>query len=166
MLVACSLKANPENSLFMTDTVEFLGFDVSRYGLNPAQAKIKAFLELRYPANVEECMCVMGKLRYYGCYCEHFSSMAEPLQYVRQVLDMLVMCSLKAHPENSLFMTDTVEFSVFDVSRHGLTPAWAKIKAFQELRYPANIKECMCVMGKLRYYGCFCEHFSSMAEPI
>ena len=21
-------------------------------------------------------------------------------------------------------------------------------------------------MGKLRYYGCFCEHFSSMAEPI
>ena len=21
-------------------------------------------------------------------------------------------------------------------------------------------------MGKLRYYSCFCEHFSSMAEPI
>ena len=24
----------------------------------------------------------------------------------------------------------------------------------------------MCVMGKLRYYGCFCEHFLSMAKPI
>ena len=80
-------KAHPKKSVFMTDTVEFLGFDVSRHGLTPAQAKIKAFLELRYPANVEETMCVMGKLRYYGCFycfCEHFSSMAEPIQRLLQ----------------------------------------------------------------------------------
>ena len=67
MLVACSLKAHLEKSLLMTDTVEFLGFDVSRHGLTPAQANIKAFLELRYPTNVGETMCVMGKLRYYSC---------------------------------------------------------------------------------------------------
>ena len=76
------------------------------------------------------------------CYVDdivvHSRTAAEHLQHVRQVLNMLVACSLKAHPEKSLFMTDTVEFLGFDVSRHGLTPAhlaWqAKIKAFQELR--------------------------------
>ena len=50
-----------------------------------------------------------------GCYVDdivvHSRTAAEHIQHVRQVLDMLVACSLKAHPEKSLFMTDTVEFS-------------------------------------------------------
>ena len=104
------------------------------------------------------------------CYVDdivvHSRTAAEHIQHVKAVFDMLLSCGLKAHPEKSLFMTDTVEFLGFDVSRHGLTPAQAKVKAFQELRYPDNLEECMTVMGKLRYYGCFCEHFSARAEPI
>ena len=104
------------------------------------------------------------------CYVDdiviHSKTAVAHLQHVRAVLQILVDSGLKAHPEKSLFMTDTVEFLGFDVSRHGLTPAEAKVKAFKELRYPATIEECMTVLGKLRYYGCFCEHFSEMAEPM
>ena len=104
------------------------------------------------------------------CYVDdiviHSKTATAHLQHVRAVLQMLVDSGLKAHPEKSLFMTDTVEFLRFDVSKDGLTPEEAKIKAFKELRYPATIEECMTVLGKLRYYGCFCEHFSEMAEPM
>ena len=41
-----------------------------------------------------------------------------------------------------------------------------KPKAFKEMRCPNSVEECLCVLGKLRYYDCFCEHFSSLAEPI
>ena len=81
------------------------------------------------------------------CYVEnidvHSRSTVEHIEHIKHELDMLVACSFKAHPENSLFMTDIVE-----------------------LRGPAILEESMCVMGKLCYSGCFSEHFSSMAEPI
>ena len=96
----------------------------------------------------------------------HSRSAEEHLRHVEAVLQMLESCGLRAHPSKSLMMSDTVEFLGFDVSAHGLTPSEAKIKAFKELRYPKNLEECLSVMGQLRYYGCFCEHFSSKAEPI
>ena len=87
------------------------------------------------------------------CYVDdivvHSRTAAEHIQHVRAVLQMLVDCGLKAHPEKLLFMTDTVEFLGFDVSRHGLTPSEAKIKAFKELRYPNSVEECLCVLGEL-----------------
>ena len=105
------------------------------------------------------------------CYVDdiviHSKTAAAHQEHVRAVLQVLVESGFKAHPEKSLFMTDTMEsFWGSDVSSHGLTHAEAKIKAFKELRYPATVEECMTVLGKLRYYGYFCEHFSEMAEPL
>ena len=83
MLESCRLKAHPEKTLVCTDTVEFLGFDVSQHGLTPSEAKVKALLDMRYPANVEELRTALGKLRYYSCFCANFS------QRARALLDLL-----------------------------------------------------------------------------
>ena len=96
----------------------------------------------------------------------HSKTAAEHLQHVRSVLLMLEACGLKGHPGKSCWLTDTVEFLGFDVSAHGLTPSEAKTKAFKELPYPRNRDEVLCVLGMLRYYGCFCERFSARADCV
>ena len=96
----------------------------------------------------------------------HSSSVEEHLIHLRAVLTALKNCGLRAHPEKSLVCSDTMDFLGFDVSKHGLTPTDAKIKAFQDMRPPSNISELRTVLGQLRYYGCFCPNFSAIARPM
>ena len=48
----------------------------------------------------------------------------------------------------------------------GLTPQEAKIKALHAIPHPKNVDELRVVLGKLRYYGCFCPGFSAIARPM
>ena len=76
---ACNLKLHPEKSAFGASVIEFLGFNVSNFGLSPQDAKVKAFLELPPPKSLSDLQTVLGKLRYYACFVEHFSSLAHPM---------------------------------------------------------------------------------------
>ncbi len=66
-LRACGLKIHQGKSCFGLDTIDFIGFDVSPYGLPPQQAKVQALQALPHPRNLAELQCIMGKLRYYAC---------------------------------------------------------------------------------------------------
>jgi hypothetical protein len=79
VLHRCGLKAHPEKSLFCTSTIEFLGFDVSQYGMTPQEAKIKALLEMPHPRNLEQLRSTLGQQRYYGCFCPNFSAPVRPM---------------------------------------------------------------------------------------
>ena len=46
----------------------------------------------------------------------HSETFEEHLIHVHAVLQMLINCGLKAHPEKSLFCTDTIDYLGFDVS--------------------------------------------------
>jgi len=96
----------------------------------------------------------------------HSDTFEEHLQHLDAVLTMLHKCGLKAHPEKSLFCSDTMDFLGFDVSSYGLTPQEAKIKAMLEMPHPRNLDELRTVLGQLRYYGCFCPNFSALAKPM
>ena len=96
----------------------------------------------------------------------HSDTFEEHLQHVERVLQMLHACGLKAHPEKSLFCSDTMDFLGFDVSKYGLTPQEAKVKALLDMPHPKNLEELRTALGKLRYYGCFCPEFSAMARPM
>jgi len=96
----------------------------------------------------------------------HSRTIEEHLDHIEGVLGCLLRCGLRAHPEKSSFCIDTIDFLGFDVSQYGLTPQDAKVKALMELPHPTNLKELRTVLGKLRYYGCFCTDFSSRAEPL
>lgn len=78
-LNAVGLKAHPQKSKFACDVIEYLGFDVSQYGLTPNEAKVAAIAALKAPTNVAELRSVLGLLSYYRRFCQNFSSIAEPL---------------------------------------------------------------------------------------
>eukprot|EP00798_Chlamydomonas_sp_ICE-L_P016308 gene16308-biopygen25277 len=96
----------------------------------------------------------------------HSATFAEHIRHVEAVLQCLIEVGLRIHPDKSCFALDAVDFLGFDVSNHGLTPQQAKVQAIKDLPYPANLKDLKTVLGKLRYYGCFCEKISAIARPL
>ena len=73
------LKIHPEKSRFACSVVEYLGFNVSKFGLTPHQAKVAAIAALKPPTNVSELRSVLGLMCYYRRFVPNFSSAAEPL---------------------------------------------------------------------------------------
>eukprot|EP00798_Chlamydomonas_sp_ICE-L_P031476 gene31476-biopygen6335 len=96
----------------------------------------------------------------------HSATFAEHIRHVEAVLQCLIEVGLRIHPDKSCCALDAVDFLGFDVSNHGLTPQQAKVQAIKDLPYPANLKDLKTVLGKLRYYGCFCENISAIARPL
>ena len=96
----------------------------------------------------------------------HSRTFEEHLKHIEAVLQCLLSCGLRAHPEKSSFCIDTIDFLGFEVSQYGLTPQEAKVQALMELPHPKNLDELRVSLGKLRYYGCFCPDFSSRARPL
>ena len=79
VMESAGLMLHPEKSAFGASIIEFLGFNVSNYGLTPQEAKVKAFADLPPPKGVPDLQTVLGKLRYYACFVHHFSSKAQPM---------------------------------------------------------------------------------------
>jgi len=79
MLESCGLKAHPDKTVLCSDTVEFLGHNVSEQGLTPSEAKVAAIKALRPPTNVSQLRSVLGFVGYYRCYIPNFSKIAYPL---------------------------------------------------------------------------------------
>lgn len=75
----CGLMAHPDKSVFGTECVEYLGHNVSPFGMTPSDAKVAAIKQLKSPTGVSELRAVLGFLSYYRCYCPNFSIKAAPL---------------------------------------------------------------------------------------
>ena len=78
-LRSVGLYAHPEKSIFATPVVEYLGHNVSMYGLTPSEAKVAAIRALKTPTSVKELRSAMGLLNYYRAYIPSFSSMTSVL---------------------------------------------------------------------------------------
>jgi len=79
MLAACQLRFHPSKSVFMTDSIEYLGHYVSPYGLSPAAAKVKAIHDMAAPKSVEDVRATMGFFQYYAKYVPNFSAIARAI---------------------------------------------------------------------------------------
>jgi hypothetical protein len=79
MLRKVGLKAHPEKSLFAGPVIEYLGHNVSGYGVTPTQAKVAAIQALPSPTSVSELRHVLGFMNYYRGYVPNFSSKAAAL---------------------------------------------------------------------------------------
>ena len=79
MLDDCNLRFHPTKSVFMTESVEYLGHFVGPYGLSPAAAKVKAIHDMPTPKSVEDVRSVMGLFQYYMRYVPNYSAIARPI---------------------------------------------------------------------------------------
>lgn len=73
------IKAHPTKCLFGCDVVEYLGFNVSKYGLTPHEAKVAAIAAIRPASNISEVRSLLGLMNYYRRFVEGFSKLAAPL---------------------------------------------------------------------------------------
>jgi hypothetical protein len=78
-LSAVGIKAHPTKCLFACDVVEYLGCNVSHYGLTPHEAKVAAIAAIRPATNVSEVRALLGLLNYYRRFVANFSAIAFPL---------------------------------------------------------------------------------------
>jgi hypothetical protein len=79
MLFRCGLRAHPDKSIFGACALEYLGHNVSAYGLTPHESKVLAIRHLRNPQNVSELRSVLGFMGYYRIYLPNYSAIAAPL---------------------------------------------------------------------------------------
>lgn len=91
---------------------------------------------------------------------------AEHVTAVRQVLQMLRACGLKAHPKKSTFAANVVEYLGHNVSAHGLTPTEAQILAITSMPEPQDVPGLQSALGKFNYYREFCPDFACIADPL
>lgn len=73
------LKAHPGKSILGAPVVEYLGHNVSSYGIAPTEAKVAAIKAIQPPTNVAQLRSVLGLLSYYRCYVPNFGGTAYPL---------------------------------------------------------------------------------------
>jgi len=79
MLDAVNLRFHPSKSIFMADSVQYLGHFVGPWGLSPSAAKVQAIMEMHEPTSVEEVRSAMGLFLYYSRYVPGFSCIARPI---------------------------------------------------------------------------------------
>ena len=137
-----NLKIHAEKTIICTDSVEFLGFDISEAGITPQEAKVEALRVIPEPANLEQLRTALGQLRYYGCFVPGFSGIARPMldllkkdadykwtpecsKAFKQIKDMI------AEPGRALrrFETDRPTFIHCDFSNVGLGAVLSQVDA-------------------------------------
>jgi hypothetical protein len=79
MLHKCGLRAHPDKTIVAANVVEYLGHNISRYGLSPSEAKVLAIRKMKSPTNLTELRTVLGFLNYYRAYVVNYSALAKPL---------------------------------------------------------------------------------------
>ena len=73
------LRINAEKSTFCTDTIEYLGYILTRDGIKPQKDKIQAILALKAPTCVKELRRFLGLVQYYRDLWEQRSHVLAPL---------------------------------------------------------------------------------------
>ena len=96
----------------------------------------------------------------------HSRTHKEHVAHVRQALQMLHGCGLRAHPDKSVFGAASVEFLGHVVSPYGLSPHAAKVAAIRELPSPANVSDLRSVLGFCNYYRCYVPNYSAIVQPM
>ncbi|XP_050500953.1 uncharacterized protein K02A2.6-like [Diabrotica virgifera virgifera] len=73
------LHLRKEKCVFRTKTIEFLGFQISEYGLRPTKDKIAAITNAPAPTNKTELQAFLGLLNFYHAFLKDKATIANPL---------------------------------------------------------------------------------------
>lgn len=75
-----NLQVNQKKSIFGKESVEFLGFQISKNGVDLTGKKVKAFLDLRSPQTTAELQSLLGTLTFFGKFLPNLSQHTEKMR--------------------------------------------------------------------------------------
>lgn len=78
-LYGANMRISREKSHFFRESVEYLGFFVSRNGIRTSPEKVKAILNYETPSTLFNVRSFLGLASYYRCFIKDFASIAKPL---------------------------------------------------------------------------------------
>jgi hypothetical protein len=64
-LSTAGMRINAEKSKFFTEQIEYLGYWITRKGIQPVQNKVEAILKIKAPTSRKELRQVIGIVNYY-----------------------------------------------------------------------------------------------------
>ena len=83
-LEEAGLRLKKEKCSFLMQEVEYLGHRISKEGLQPTEAKVRAVAEAPEPQQVDELRSFLGLVNYYGKFLPSLASTAAPLYRLLQ----------------------------------------------------------------------------------
>lgn len=79
LIIKANLKLKGSKCCFGTKSVSFLGHLITPEGVKPDPYKVKAFVDLPTPCDVQEVRRVLGAFNYYRKFIPNFAAITEPL---------------------------------------------------------------------------------------
>ena len=87
-------------------------------------------------------------------------------EHLRKVLGKLREHKLFAKASKCEMLKTSVEFLGQQISRGGMTPTEAKLKAVQDWATPKDMKGVQSFLGFANYYRRFVQNFAAIADPL
>ena len=78
------IRLRKEKCAFMMESVEYLGFRISREGLSPLTSKVRAIVEAPGPTDIQQLRSYLGMLNYYGRFIPDLSTVLHPMNALLQ----------------------------------------------------------------------------------
>ena len=78
------IRLRKEKCAFMKESVEYLGFRISREGLSPLTSKVRAIVEAPPPTDIQQLRSYLGMLHYYDRFIPDLSTVLHPMNALLQ----------------------------------------------------------------------------------
>ena len=72
-----------EKSKFLMEKITYLGFDISKDGIEPHESKVETLIKMQYPRHLKDLISFLGAVQYYGRFIPNMSTLVEPLNRLR-----------------------------------------------------------------------------------
>lgn len=151
-----TIKLSTESSLLTTFNMPFGRYRFLRlpFGLNSAQDEFQRRVDSSGVTAIVNDILVFGKTRQ-----EHNNNLRAMLQRTRER-------GVRLNPDKCQICVPEVSYFGHTLSREGIKPDPAKVKAIQEIPPPKNKTELETILGMINYLARFAPHLSQTNAPL
>ena len=82
-LEECGFKCRWEKCHFLEESVIYIGYEMSKYGVRPCRSKVETLANAPYPTCLNELVSFLGAVQYYARFLKNLSTLVEPLNRLR-----------------------------------------------------------------------------------
>ncbi|GKV40302.1 hypothetical protein SLEP1_g47964 [Rubroshorea leprosula] len=133
------MRLNPAKCIFGVEFEKFLGFMVSRRGIEVNPEKIRAIAEMEPLKSVKDIQRLTGRSLKAD---DHLTDLAETFNNLRQN-------RMRLNPAKCIFGVESGKFLGFMVSRRGIEVNPEKIRAITEMEPPKSVKDIQRLTGRV-----------------